>query len=363
MQSKNVFEAEAARLARAASMNSLGITRNEEKKFSLSRAMLGVADGKLSGYEREVDTEIRRKLGVDGRTNSSVFVPTGLSLSRDLTAGSASAGGYLVGTDNLGDSFIDLLRPRLICAAMGARFMPGLVGNVTIPKLAAGGTAHWLTDEATAITETQQTIGQVAMAPKTVGALTEFSRQLLMQSNPAVDSIIAQDLAKTLAKAVDAAAINGSGLSGQPKGVLNTDGIGTVSGTSLGYAGAIEFLTDLAGSNALDGKALGFVTTPAVAALLLQRQRFDGADTGVWEGNVREGTVVGIRAMSAAVMPAATMILADWDQLMIGEWGYLEISSDPYTNFRTGIVAVRAMQSVDIGVRQAGAFTVASSIT
>jgi HK97 family phage major capsid protein len=364
MQQRTTRAAEQHRMTRSATMAALGISSREARRYSLSRAMLGIADQQLSGYEKEVDAEIRRKTGAEGRSNSSVFVPTGLSLTRDLTAGTASAGGYLVGTDNLGDSFVDLLYPRTICGALGATFLPGLVGNVTIPKLAAGGTAHWLTNEFTAITETNQTLSQVAMTPKTVGGYTEFSRQLLMQSNPSVDSIIAGDLAKVIAGAVDVAAINGSGSGGQPFGILQTSGlIAPFSGASLDYAGVMQFMTTLASANALDGKTLGYMTTPTVAALLMQRQRFTSTDTAIWEGNVREGKVAGVRAMSSPNVPAAKMLLGDWSQLVIGEWGYLEITSNPFANFQAGTVGVRAMQSLDIGVRQIGAFAVAESIT
>ena len=46
--------------------------------------------------------------------------------------------------------------------------------------------------------------------------------------------LVMNDLSKVVALALDGAAINGSGASGQPLGILNTSSIGAVSGTSLG---------------------------------------------------------------------------------------------------------------------------------
>jgi HK97 family phage major capsid protein len=363
MQHKSTFSGEADRLSRAATMKALGISPREERHYSLSRAMLGIADGKSAGYEAEVHQQICRMRGIQGSTNSSVFVPTGLILARDMTAGTANAGGYLVATDNLGGSFIDLLRKKAIVAAMGATFMPGLVGNVTIPRQTDSATAQWLTNEAATITESQLTLGQLAMSPKTVSAYTEFSRQLLLQSNPAVDTLIANDLAKVVALAIDAAALSGTGASGQPTGISNTAGIGSVTGTSLAWAGILEFLSDIAGANVADPQALGFVTTPAVAALLMQRQRFTGTDSPLWQGSVREGKLADVHAMTSTGAPASTMICGDWASLLVGEWGFLELASNPFANFQAGIVGVRALQSVDIGVRRAGAFSMAASIT
>lgn len=346
-------------------LEQLGISQREVRRYSLSRALLAVGtDAKLVGYEAEVDQALRRQLGVQPRSTGGMLIPTGIALTRDLTAGSASAGGYLVGTENIGASFIDLLRNKLVTVAMGATVMSGLRDNITIPKQTAAGTATWLANEASTITESQQTLGQVSMSPKNVGAYTEFSRQLLLQSNPSVDQMIANDLSKVVALAIDAAAINGSGASGQPTGIIGTAGIGSVTGTSLGLAGLIEFQTDVAGANAmLDAKAVGYVTTPTVAALLKQRQAFAGTNSPLWEGNLAGGNILGMNAMSSAQMPAGSMLFGDWSQLLIGEWGMLEIASNPYANFQGNVIGVRAIQTVDVAVRVPGAFSYASSIT
>ena len=60
---------------------------------------------------------------------------------------------------------------------------------------------------------------------------------------------------------------------------------------------------------------------------------------------------------------AATDRAGDFAQAVIGEWGMLEIATNPVANFQAGIIGMRAMQSVDVGVRQAGAFSLATSIT
>ncbi len=91
---------------------------------------------------------------------------------------------------------------------MGARMLDGLVGNIAIPKLSAGATAYWVDpDSTTGPTESKQTFGQVALSPKTVGGMTDISRQLLQQSSPSVDMLIEDDLQKILAIAIDAAAL------------------------------------------------------------------------------------------------------------------------------------------------------------
>lgn len=354
---------EAQRLARM----TFGITDSEARPYSLARALLLRGEGKtLDGFEGEVDQQVRRKHGVEHRTQNSFMLPTHLGLfpksqKRDMTAGTPSAGGYLVGTDNLAGSFIDLLRPKMIAQQLGCQFLTGLQGNVTIPKLAAGATAYWLANEATSITESQGTLGQVALSPKNVGAYSEFSRQLLLQSSPAVDSMVANDLAATVAQAIDSALINGSGASGQPTGLLLAVGIGSFSGTTLGIAGLLEAQSDC--TNSLESTKCAYLTTPAVAALLKQRQEFAGTNSPLWQGGIFEGKVAGFSAYSSSKMPASTCIFGAWDDIVIGEWGMLEIATNPFANFQAGIIGCRAIHTVDVGVRRAGSFSVATSVT
>ncbi len=341
----------------------IGLTAKEGQRYSVLRAIRALTDKDWThaGFERECHNAILKRAGMAEAPNNGFFVPYEVQ-KRDLTAGTANAGGVLVATDNLASSFIDLLRNRAVVAQLGATMLSGLQGNVTIPRQTAGGTAYWLTNEATAITESQQTLGQLSLSPKNVGAYTEISRQLMMQSSPAADQLVLNDLSKVLALAIDLAALEGSGASGQPLGISGTAGIGSVTGTSLAYAGILEFQTDVAASNALTANC-AYVTTPSVAALLAARQRFASTDTPLWQGNVLDGNMSGFRAMSTLQVTAASMVFGDFSQVVIGEWGMLELALNPYANFTAAITGVRAIQTVDVGVRYAGSFSRATSIT
>jgi HK97 family phage major capsid protein/HK97 family phage prohead protease len=358
----------------------LGLSASETDRFSLLRAIRACAGKswqKDAPYELEVSKAVAQKLGkvaddlrffvpfevmqrsVDSSAVNQLRHQLGLS-RRDLTVASAGAGGYLVQTDNVG--FIEMLRNRSVAFNMGARRLSGLQGSVTIPRQSAGATAVWLANEASTATESQQTFVQVALAPKNVGAYTEISRQLLIQSNPGAEGIVTDDLARVIATAADLAVLNGSGAGGQPTGIIGTAGIGGVTGTSIAYAGILEFQTDVASSN-VTPLAGGYVTTPAVAALLLARQRFTSTDTPLWMGNVWDGTVSGFRAMSSNQMPAGDILFGDWSEVVVAEWGVLEVEVNPYAGFQAGIIGVRAIYSLDVGVRRPFAFSLATSVT
>lgn len=362
----------------------LGLSANETRRYSLMNAIRACADKNWTqaGFELECSREIGKRLQVvvdpnkfyvpfevQGRqmhhAGGSLITPEqqrqmGGYARRDLTAGTAGAGGYLVGTENM--SFIEILRNRSIAYRMGARRLAGLVGNVSIPRQTAAATAVWLANESAQISESQQTLTQLQFTPKTVGAYTEISRQLMLQSSPDAESMVTADLGSVCALAVDVGGIRGSGASGEPLGVVNTPGIGSVVGTSLDYAKVLEFQTDVATAN-VQPSAGGYVTTPGVAAKCMARTKWANTASPLWEGNLWDGSMAGFGAMSTNQMAADSMLFGDWSQLVIAEWGVLQIEVNPYANFQAGIIGVRAMVSVDVGLRHAAAFSLATSIT
>lgn len=344
----------------------LGLSAKETQRYSLFNAIRAVTEKSWAnaGFELECSRAIAARLNKVPDPHK-FYVPfevqnRGVQAKRDLTVASASGGGYLVGTDNM--SFIELMRNRSVAYTMGARRLGGLVDSVTVPKQTAAATAVWLSSEASQIAEGAQTFGQMSLSPKTVGAYTEISRKLLLQSSPDAEGIVTTDLATVCGLAIDVAAIRGAGSAGEPQGIVGSGSVGSVSGTGLAAAGVLEFQSDVAAGNFLSGSC-GYVTTPAVAALLMARPELPSTGTTrLWQGSMLEGSLFGMRAMASNQMSSGTMLFGDWQQLIIAEWGVLEVEVNPYANFQAGIVGVRAMVSVDIGVRNGAAFSYASSI-
>jgi HK97 family phage major capsid protein len=352
----------------------IGMSDNEASKFSMLRAIKAAVekDWTHAGFELECSRAVAEKLNKapdptrfyvpfevmnDQRIDPSRHIRGG---QRDLDAATAGAGGYLVGTTNQG--FIEMLRNKSVAFQMGVRRLSGLQGNVTVPRQSAAGTAYWLASESTQITESQQTFVQLALSPKTVGAYTEISRQLLLQSSPDAEGIVTADLAAVAALAADLAVLNGSGAAGQPEGIIQTTGIGSVTGGAATYAMMLEFQTDVATSNVTPSMG-GYATNPATAAILMQKQRFSSTDTPLWQGNIWGGSLIGFPGMSSNQMDAGDVLFGDWQECVVGEWGVLEVEVNPFANFQAGIIGVRAMYSLDVAVRRPFAFSYATGVT
>lgn len=362
------------------SISALGISEREAGNYSLCRAILAARDNdwRKAGFELECHRSIADKTDKPQQAHT-FYVPLEVQrrqttvnyarlaerhgqpqwLQRDLNT-NFSTGGALIQTSVMG--FDELLRNLAFAFRMGATRLTGLRDNVTIPRQSAAATAEWLTTETGAATESQPTFVQLAMTPKTVSAYTELSRKLLMQSSIDVEGLVNADLAAVAALAVDVAVISGTGASGQPLGLNNVTGVGTVSGSSLGIAGLLETQTDLATANIRPMRG-GYVTTPAVAALMIAEVLYANTASPAWVGNVWEGTMMGFPAMSTNQVASGTMYFGAWENCVVGEWGVLEIDTNPYANFGAGIIGVRAMYSVDVGIRRPAGFTIVSSIT
>lgn len=349
----------------------LGLSARDLKRYSITRAILGQWKEYKgdAGFELACHAELIKR-GVEAK-NGGILIPYDIMRQnadpsgtgrRDLSLASDAVGGYLKGTDHLGSEFIDILRNAMVLRRAGARVISGLRGNVSIPKRTAGASSYWVTD-GTAPTEGTSTFAQVALSPKNIAANIDFTRQLLLQSNPSIDALVNGDLALALALGGDLAGFHGTGADGQPQGIVGTDGVGSVTATAVNLTKMLEFQTDVAGANAL-AAGCAYVTTPAVAGILASQPRFTYGSRPLWEGNLLESAdVCGFRGFATNQITAGYMLFGDFSQLLIGEWGVLELLVNPYAQGKAGIIEVVAFQTIDIALRYPGAFTVSTSVT
>lgn len=370
---KTVEETRSAILAHIASKPlptaDIGMTDKEARRFSFVRALNALANPSdrqaqaAAAFEREASDAFAAK---HGRAAQGLFVPFEVQ-RRDLLVGTPTAGGNTVATNLLASSFIDLLRNKMALTGLGAQFLSGLVGNIAIPRQTSGATFYWVAENG-APTESQQAFDQVAMSPKTGGGFTDISRKLLLQSSIDVEFFVRNDLARVVALGIDLAAVNGSGSGNEPRGILNTSGIGSVVGGTNGLAPTWDHIVDLetqvAVSNA-DIGSLGYLTNAKVRGKLKRTFENGAGSDRIWQkgeqplngygagvsnqvpSNLTKGTSSGV---------CSAIIFGNFADLVIGQWGSLDLMVDPYTGSTAGTVRVVALQDLDIAVRHAESF-------
>jgi HK97 family phage major capsid protein/HK97 family phage prohead protease len=335
----------------------IGLTNKEIRQFSVVRAIAALAnpsDRRLreaAAFEFEVSEAAAQRYG---RGAQGVMLPTdilGVWGKRDLNT---SDDNEIVATNLLANEFIDVLRNSSSVMQAGARMLPGLVGNVAIPKKASASAGGWISSEGGAASESEPTFGTVSMSPKNVGAFTDMTRQLILQSTPAIEQLVRDDLTQALALAIDKGALEGSGSSGQPTGILNTSGVNKPTAFAAAvptFAEMVAMETAVAEDNALFGN-LAYITDAATYGGLKTKAKDAGSGMFVLEGGQANGYNV-IRTQQST---AGNVYFGNFADCLIGMWGGLDLTVDPYTASSTGTVRVVALQTVDVALRNAVSF-------
>ena len=343
------------------------LTPTEQKRYSLMRAIRAAAtnDWREAGFEREVSDEIGR---VSGRQAKGFFVPGHAWAQRDLIAGTDADGGHLKGVDHMGSEFIEALRSRLVVSSMGARVMTGLKGDVSIPKMTAAASAGFVAEN-NAVSEQNQTFGELSMVPRTLGVLTDISRKLMLQSDPSAEAIVRNDLLNAVAAKIEDVAIEGSG-SNEPTGITKTSGIGSVAiGTNGGaptWASVVNLVKEVEQDNAAISDSMGYLTNSKVKAKLASTAKVGSSDSVMilndpW--NSLYGYPLGVTnhvpsdlTKGSTSGTCSAMIFGDFSQVILAFWSAPDVLIDPYTNGAKGGTRVVVFQDVDVGIRHAQSF-------
>jgi HK97 family phage major capsid protein len=157
-----------------------------------------------------------------------------------MTEGTDASGGYLVNPQISSE----LIRLRYQAARVRPLFSSVDVQSDTlqIAAITGGLAAGWVPELEEKIAS-DLTFGQVSVSVFTAAGLAVVSNQLLADSRPSVDGLINEELARRLGLLEELAFLDGSG-TGQPRGILNTAGVGTTLLTSTDVVDLLDAIYD-----------------------------------------------------------------------------------------------------------------------
>ena len=184
--------------------------------------------------------------------------------------------------------------------------------------------------------------------------------------------MLRDDLMKAADQLIDFAAINGTGIGTQPLGIRHTPGVGIVAGGANGAAFNWGHVVDLESRVAETDVAMnrpGYLANAATRAWLRKTQR--GPDMGfILEGKVQDEPLNSWPLLVSNNVPknlskgtsngvcSSLIFSGDWSELLIAQFGELDVIVDPYTLASTATVRITINQFVDIAVRQPKAFAI-----
>ncbi len=356
----------------------------EKRTYSLGRMIQAqvTGDWKNAGYEREMSEEIAKRTG---KQSQGMYVPDFAWRSGVMTT--AATGGIsgenvtdqFVPTIQRGDLFIEALRAKQVMSNLGVTYMGGLTNRIRIPKIATGAAAGFV-EEAADVSDQSPTDAGVTLQPRTLGAFATMSRLLMLESVPAIEQIVQDDLLRSIADKIEYHAINGSGASGQPTGILNNSDVNNLDISAGTDVAALTWadITDLVklveeDNGVVNANTLGFLTNPKVKAKMANTVKVGSTDS-IMLLNDPWNAIYGYKAEFTNNVPsdldpgdggsdASAMIFGDFSQLMVGLFGAPSIIVDPYSGSKSGDVTISVMQEVDVALRNAISFAKTDEIS
>ena len=319
-------------------------TTNTMEKFSLLKAINDVANNRqLDERAQEVVGAGIAEMRKAGQSYSGQIVLP-IEERADIKATVATAGQENVAEDKLG--ILEPLRASLVLAQAGASYMTGLVGNVSIPVY-SGSNVGWA-GEVDAASNGGGTFSEVNLEPKRLTAYIDVSKQFLIQDSNSAEEMLKRDIVSAIANKLEATILGSeAGDAKKPAGMLN--GV-TADAANVTYKDIVKMEADLEAKNVRGD--IKFIVSPSAKADLKTTDK--GTDTGKYlmEGN----EVNGYPVLSTSAVAGKGVIFGNFADLVIGQWGGIDLTVDPYTQAANGKVRLVINAYFDAKPRRADAF-------
>lgn len=310
------------------------IVNKEIRTMSLVKMINAVVEGR-NFTEDEVKgiAEARADFAKSGLS------PKGQIVYRSIAATAEGAGKETVAEDKF--NLEVAVRNNLVATQMGADFVGGLVGDVSIPKY-AGSQVMWK-GETAAAEDGAGEFSEVTLAPKRLTAVLDVSKQFLLQNSEDVEAILIRDLAAAVAEKLDKTIFSAE------EGDVNTPA-GIFAGVAAEKAIADMNYDDvLALEEAVElanGTNYMFVVNPKVKFALKGTQMANGLQM-VFDGK----EIDGFTTISSNSVVDKGIVCMDPRELVIGQWGGYDITVDNYTKAIDGQVRLVINAYFDAKVR------------
>lgn len=325
-------------------LNKEQINKRTMENFSLIKAIGAVANGKqLDERSQEVVNAGIAEMRKSGQSfNGQIVLPVEERASIQATV--ATAGKENVAEDKL--NILEPLRANLVMVKAGASYMTGLVGNVSIPVF-SGSNVAWA-GEVTGAADGAGSFSEVVLEPKRLTAYVDVSKQFLLQDSNDAEAMLKRDIVNAISEKLEQTILgNTAGSTTQPAGLFN--GV-TADQAAVTYADVVNMEAALEQKN-VSGN-IQFIVSPAAKAVLKTTAKVAGAAKFIMENNEIEGYPV----LCSSAVASKGVVMGNFADYVIGQWGGIDLTVDPYTQAANGKVRLVINAYFDAKPRRADAF-------
>lgn len=334
-----------------------------KRSYNLAAALRGILNGKGGELEREVSNDLYRQCGQEQGSEFSLMVPfnresmRGIMQTREL-ADAAATGAGLVAQENLPDLFVDYVRSKI--GVKSATFLTGLTGApVTIPAMTTDTTVAWVygstnhTDANTDVSETTPVIGNIELNPHKMGGYTVVGKDLLLMGKPDATGIVMRSLMAKVARLLGTTMLKGNASNPAITGLATATGVQTnviATIASATWANMLGFAAKVEGLE-VDGE-LEFVMGAADKATFKSIAKGQYGSGFLCEDDRIDGHLVHVDGS----LSSGDIFFGDFSNIIVGQWGGIELTLDPFRHARSGMVEVIVQLVCDIAVRRPNTF-------
>ena len=308
----------------------------EKRNFSILKAINEQVNGNLSDETRAVIEAGKKEMIDAGQSyKGSIIIPMSEERAAiQITNGDANGGvAKIVEKTNI----LEPLRDKLVMVQAGATFLSNLVGDVAIPSY-SGSNVGWAGEVATAA-DGKGTFAEVILKPKRLTAILDISKQFLIQDSVGAENMLRADLSRAIAEKLEQT-IFGKHATATDK----PDGLFTTLPTDKGdltFARLVDMEATVEGNN-VSGE-MSYIMHPQLKAKCKTTLKATGGNAGfIWEGDTVNGyPCYTSNAVAKAMQTGANeygVVFGNFNDYVIGQWGALDITVDPYTKAADGQV-------------------------
>ena len=319
-------------------------SKRSMEKFSLLKAINDVANNRqLDERAQEVVNAGISEMRKAGQNYSGQIVLP-MEVRADIQATVEGAGQENVAEDKLG--ILEPLRANLVLVNAGASYMTGLQGNVSIPAY-SGSNVTWEGEVADA-KDGAGTFTEVNLEPKRLTAYIDVSKQFLIQDSNSAEEMLKRDIVSAISNKLEATILGTeAGSATMPAGMLN--GVSADS-AAITYEDIVGMEAELEKENVRGD--IKFIVSPSAKATLKTTKIDAGSGKFAMEGN----EVNGYPVLCTSAVADKGVIYGNFSDLVIGQWGGIDLTVDPYTQAAKGKVRLVINAYFDAKPRRAEAF-------
>lgn len=331
--------------------NNQNISTNMTKKFSLIKAINDVTNNRsLDEVAKEVVAKGIQEMRKSGLAIAgSIQLPVLETENEEMRANGVLAQTAGAGAENIATEKLDILEPlraNMVMSQAGATYLTGLVGNISIPAY-TGSNVAWAGETAAAANGAGDW-SEIKLQPHRLTAYVDVSKEFLLQDSNDAEAMLRRDIIAAIGNKLESTILGAdAGTDEKPAGLF--DGV-TAMTTAVKFGDIVDAEAELDAANV--SGAYTYILSPKAKAALRTLSKDAGSGRFVLE----DGEIEGSKALVSSNVAAKGLVVGDFTDYVIAQWGAIDLVVDNYTKATEGKVRLVVNAYFDAKPRRATSF-------